>query len=99
VHVCFGPNCTPRGGRELLSCFLRETLAAGIGDDVEVTATTCRGRCEWGPSVNVYPGPVLYGEVTPEDVSTIVRDHLANGQPVRRLFYSEIIKRTSRTQR
>jgi (2Fe-2S) ferredoxin len=62
---------------------------AGIADKVEVVATTCRNRCDWGPSVNVYPGPVFYADVTPEAIAAIVREHLVGGSPVERFRFRE----------
>jgi (2Fe-2S) ferredoxin len=52
---------------------------AGLSDQVEVLATTCRNRCDYGPSLNVYPGPVFYNLVNPTAISEIVTKHLGNG--------------------
>lgn len=84
VHLCFGPNCSPRGSRELLPILQRAIFKAGISNHVEVIATSCRGRCEFGPSLNVYPGPVFYAGVTEEAIEEIVREHLVGGRPVNR---------------
>src|SRR5262249_44531425 len=59
VHLCFGPNCSERGSRALMSVLERAIAEAGLADAIEVLATTCRNRCEDGPSLNVYPGPVF----------------------------------------
>jgi NADP-reducing hydrogenase subunit HndC len=89
VHLCFGPNCTPRGSRALLPILQCAIFEAGIADKVEVIATSCRNRCEWGPSLNVYPGPVFYAEVTPEAIVEIVQQHLVGGRPVERYRFRE----------
>lgn len=89
VHVCFGPNCTPRGSRGLLPVLEAAIRQAGLGDRVEVIATTCRDRCEFGPSVNVYPGPVFYAWVTAEAIEQIVREHLVGGQIATRWLYRD----------
>ena len=60
VHLCFGPNCTERGSRALMPILERAVREAGLSDRVEILATTCRNRCDYGPSLNVYPGPVFY---------------------------------------
>lgn len=99
VHVCFGPNCSPRGSRPLLACFQQEALAAGISNDIEVLASTCRGRCDWGPSVNVYPGPVLYCQVTPDIAGAIVREHLLGGRPVLRHTFAEVTSHRAQSKR
>ena len=87
VHLCFGPNCTPRGSRELLPVLEAAIARAGLSDRVEVIATTCRDRCDYGPSMNVYPGPTFYNELTPEAIEEIVREHLGAGRPVPRWFF------------
>jgi (2Fe-2S) ferredoxin len=87
VHLCFGPNCTPRGSRELLPVLEAAVARAGLTDRVEIIATTCRDRCDYGPSMNVYPGPTFYNELTPEAIEEIVREHLGAGRPVSRWFF------------
>lgn len=87
VHLCFGPNCSPRGSKALLPVLEAAVARAGLDGRVDVVATTCRDRCDYGPSMNVYPGPVFYNELTPEAIEEIVREHLAEGRPVPRWFF------------
>lgn len=89
IHLCFGPNCTPRGSRDLLPVLEAALRRAGIADQVEVFATSCRNRCDFGPSMNVYPGPVFYNHLTPAAIEEIVRSHLLGGVPVERWRYQE----------
>lgn len=99
VHLCFGPNCTPRGSRALLPVLEAAVAAEGIGDRVEIIASTCRDRCDYGPSMNVYPGPVFYNELTPEAIEEIVREHLRDGRPVGRWFFRPKITNRSSASR
>jgi NADP-reducing hydrogenase subunit HndC len=80
VHLCFGPNCSERGSRALMPILERALREAGLADRVEVLATTCRNRCDYGPSLNVYPGPVFYNFVDQSAISEIVRTHLGSGE-------------------
>ena len=57
----------------------RAVREAGLSDRVEILATTCRNRCDYGPSLNVYPGPVFYNLVDRTAISEIVSTHLGNG--------------------
>src|SRR5215211_212499 len=82
VHLCVGPNCSARGSQALLSVLKAAVEDAGLSNQVEITASTCRNRCEIGPSLNVYPGPFFYREVTPEAINRIVAEHLLGGVPV-----------------
>jgi (2Fe-2S) ferredoxin len=79
VHLCFGPNCTERGSRSLMPVLERAVREAGLSNRVEVLATTCRNRCDYGPSLNVYPGPVFYNCVDRTAICEIVETHLGQG--------------------
>ncbi len=79
VHLCFGPNCTERGSRALMPILERAVREAGLADRVEVLATTCRNRCDYGPSLNVYPGPVFYNLLDRTAICEIVESHLKQG--------------------
>ena len=79
VHLCFGPNCTERGSRALMPVLEKALREAGLSERVEVLATTCRNRCDYGPSLNVYPGPVFYNLLDKEAIHDIVECHLDRG--------------------
>jgi (2Fe-2S) ferredoxin len=87
VHLCFGPNCTGRGSRALLGELERAVGEAGLSHRIEILATTCRNRCDYGPSLNVYPGPVFYNEVNAEAIHEIVKRHLQDGEIVNRWLF------------
>jgi len=100
VHLCIGPHCTPRGSRSLLPVLEAAIARAGLTGRVEVVAATCRNRCDYGPSLNVYPGPTFYNGLTPEAIEEIVREHLAGGRPVPRWFFRPApIRPTGRSDR
>ena len=90
VHLCFGPNCTPRGSRALAPVLEAAIRRAGLEDQVEVLITGCRDRCDYGPSMNVFPGPVFYNNLTPEAIEEIVTQHLAGGRPVERWRFKPV---------
>jgi (2Fe-2S) ferredoxin len=90
VHVCYGKNCTPNGAVAVYAAFEQAIRAAGLSDEVELIATSCRSRCELGPSVNVYPGPTTYGLMDAERVRAVVARHLAaGGSPVAEFVVTE----------
>ena len=93
VHLCFGPNCSPRGSRGLLPILEAAVARAGLADRVEIIVTSCRNRCDYGPSMNVYPGPTFYNELTPEGIEEIVLEHLRDGRPAARwLFRPQLLQ-------
>ena len=89
VHVCRGPNCSIRGSAETLTCFEERVRELGLHEEIEIVATSCRDRCDWGPSVNVFPGPVLYAQVDCAAVDAIVTEHLKGDRPVSRLKFDQ----------
>lgn len=87
VHLCFGPNCTERGSRALWATLEQAVEEAGLAGRVELLATTCRNRCDYGPSLNVYPGPVFYNQLDAEAIREIVERHLKRGEIVDRWLF------------
>jgi (2Fe-2S) ferredoxin len=77
VHVCFGKNCTPNGAEAVFRAFQEEIRTRNLSSVVDLIATSCRSRCELGPSVNVYPGPTMYGHMDPARVRIVVERHLS----------------------
>ena len=71
---------------------------AGLTGQVEVIASTCRDRCDYGPSMNVYPGPTFYNQLTEEAIEEIVSEHLAAGRPVARWFFRPVLIRPGRAR-
>ena len=71
----------------------REVPVSAGPDEVEVLETTCRNRCDFGPSLNVYPGPVWYNEIDAPAVARIVREHLVDGNVVEDLTIASAMRR------
>ena len=72
------------GARPVLQAFLEEIGKRKL-NDVSITQTGCIGICQYEPIVEVVePGKekVTYVKVSPDMVSTIVSQHLVNGNPV-----------------
>jgi (2Fe-2S) ferredoxin len=87
VHLCFGPNCTEHGSRALFAVLERAVHEAGLDEQVELLATTCRNRCDDCPSLNVYPGPVFYNRIDRDAIDEIVGEHLTCGRIAERWLY------------
>jgi NADH-quinone oxidoreductase subunit F len=87
AHICLGKNCSARGSQTLLKKLEREVRAAGLAGRVEVSATSCRDRCDFGPSMNVYPGPIFYNQIDEDAIEEIVTSHFLLGRPVERFFF------------
>ncbi len=65
--------------------FNEEIADRELDNEVFVSNTGCFGICEKGPIVIVYPDNVWYGAVTPNDVATIMDEHIEGNKPVDKL--------------
>jgi (2Fe-2S) ferredoxin len=77
--------CQSKGGNDLLQEFWQQLQARNLWDTFSVTYSGCLGPCDSGPNVLIYPESVMYGGVTKEDVTTIINEHLIEGNVVERL--------------
>jgi len=89
ILICRGTGCTAAGSGEVEEAFKDAVKRNGLEARVRVIKTGCRGFCEKGPNVTIFPGDILYTEVSAEDVSEIVEGHLFGGEFVQRLLYKE----------
>ncbi len=90
VLICGGTGCTSSGSKAIQDAFVEQLAAHGIADEVKLVQTGCFGLCALGPVVVVYPEGVFYKNVTAEDVTDIVAEHLYKGRIVQRLVYDDV---------
>ncbi|WP_088228356.1 NADH-quinone oxidoreductase subunit NuoF [Desulfosporosinus sp. FKB] len=89
ILVCGGPGCHSSGSPRIAEVLEEELDRAGLADQIKVFEPGCFGFCEKGPMIQIHPDNVTYCEVSPEDVSTIVQEHLLEGKQVERLLYMD----------
>ncbi|HAL74025.1 MAG TPA: NADH-quinone oxidoreductase subunit F, partial [Clostridiales bacterium] len=87
VLICAGAGCISCGCLPVRETLVDELSKAGLTDAVQIKMTGCMGNCDVGPSLLVRPGGVFYCKVKPEDMATVVKQHLVGGEPVERLCY------------
>jgi (2Fe-2S) ferredoxin len=75
-------SCGEKGAGGLLPAFSQAVITHNLLNKVSLVPTGCLGPCQAGASVLVFPGSVLYSNVTVGDVETIVQQHLIGGEPV-----------------
>ncbi|MDO8837160.1 MAG: (2Fe-2S) ferredoxin domain-containing protein [Vicinamibacterales bacterium] len=81
VTVHMGTCGIAAGAREVMAALLREIEAQGI-TDVLVATSGCAGLCSREPMATVErrsESPVKYGNLTPEKMAAIVRQHVIGG--------------------
>jgi (2Fe-2S) ferredoxin/SAM-dependent methyltransferase len=92
VYVCNqqkpdgAPCCGARGAERVIDALRRETAAAGLAHEVQITACGSLGLCDRGPNMVVYPEGTWYVGITADDIPEIVRQHFGEHQPVARLM-------------
>lgn len=76
---------------ELKKQGLKSLFAGGQKHKTRVQTCSCLDQCKHckkgaGAAVVVYPEGIWYGDVKPKDAADIVRDHIGEGSPVKRLL-------------
>ena len=87
VLVCGGTGCNASESQEVLNAMKKEISRRGLGDEVRVIQTGCRGFCAMGPVMIIYPEGTFYCQVQPRDVQLIVEETLVKGRVIGRLTY------------
>ncbi len=84
IVVAMGTCGIAAGAKDTLQAVVNELEKNGI-DDVSVVQSGCMGLCDVEPTVEVImegSDPIIYGHVSPEQVTRIVDQHVKNGKVV-----------------
>jgi (2Fe-2S) ferredoxin len=81
-------SCAARGSEKLRDYMKVRAKELGL-KDVRVNQAGCLDRCEFGPTMVIYPEGVWYRPETPADVDEILEAHLQQGGRVSRLMLTE----------
>lgn len=81
-------SCAARGSERLRDYMKVRAKELGLRD-VRVNQAGCLDRCEFGPTMVIYPEGVWYRPETPADVDEILAAHLQRGIRVPRLMLTE----------
>jgi len=93
--VCSGAGCISSNCGAVKEALEKALKDNGLTDKVKLKVTGCMGACDVGPIVIIEPGGILYCELKPEDMETIVKQHLINNKIVTELCYKD--KKTGET--
>jgi (2Fe-2S) ferredoxin len=81
-------SCAARGSEALRDYMKVRAKELGLAK-VRVNQAGCLDRCEYGPTMVIYPEGVWYRPVTREDVDEILQAHLVAGGRVPRLMLTD----------
>lgn len=84
ITVHMGTCGIAAGAREIMSVIMDEIAQSGA-EDIIATTSGCAGFCAREPMITVEllnRPPVKYGDLTPEKMREIFRDHVRGGTPV-----------------
>ena len=81
-------SCASRGSEKLRDYMKARAKELKI-PDIRVNSAGCLERCEFGPTMVIYPEGVWYRPTSIEDVEEILQVHVIGGGRVRRLMLTE----------
>ncbi len=82
-------SCAAKGSEALRDYMKVRAKELGLGPAVRVNMAGCLDRCEFGPTLVIYPEGVWYRPQTREDVDEILAVHVRGRGRVRRLMLTE----------
>ncbi len=77
--------CSAKGSVKLRAHMKARAKQRGL-HDVRINAAQCLDRCEFGPTIVIYPEGIWYSARTVADVDEIIETHLVNDGRVARLM-------------
>jgi NADH:ubiquinone oxidoreductase subunit F (NADH-binding)/(2Fe-2S) ferredoxin/NAD-dependent dihydropyrimidine dehydrogenase PreA subunit len=89
--VCGGTGCIACGGTKIFDSLKAEIARRGLEHEVQVIITGCRGFCEVGPLIIIYPEGIFYCRVHEKDIPHLVEETFLKGRVVKALTYKEPI--------
>src|SRR5258708_6748625 len=77
--------CTEKGSEKLRDYMKARAKELGIAG-IRVNAAGCLDRCEFGPTMVIYPEGVWYSYRDMDDIDEILTTHVVGGRRVERLM-------------
>ncbi len=84
------PSCGPRGALDVYQCFKDRVRERGLRETVMVTRTGCLKHCSQGVTVVAWPLNLWFGQVTVDEVETILEWIVTGGPPNDRMRMPDI---------
>lgn len=80
--ICLGRSCRKYNSEQVFTNFKQN-----LPPDIELIPVGCLGQCGNGPIVLVESEQIWYYEVHPDEVPTVIKQHLIDKSPVKAMLY------------
>ncbi len=87
IALCKGTGCQASGEIPLKQKFDEVLKEKGLLDQVHIVETGCRGFCEMGPIVEIFPEHIFYVRVKPEHVEDIIEKTILKKEIINSLVF------------
>ena len=82
IVVCRGRSCRKYQAEKVFKKF-----QDNLPSDVELMSVPCLGQCGSGSMVVVEPEQIWYSQVHPDEVATVIQQHIVGKSPVKAMLY------------
>jgi NADH:ubiquinone oxidoreductase subunit F (NADH-binding)/(2Fe-2S) ferredoxin len=89
ILISMDENSLQAGAKEIEKGFIQELKKKNLQEEVSVLPTGTLGYFRQEVCILILPDNIVYRNVSQEDVTEIVSEHLLKGRPVKRLIYGE----------
>ncbi|MDB9496319.1 (2Fe-2S) ferredoxin domain-containing protein [Spirulina major CS-329] len=76
ILICQKSSCRKRGADKVCAQLAAELSDRNLSDTVTIKSTGCLNQCKQGPHVILLPERAKYSRVRPNDIPTLVEQHL-----------------------
>jgi (2Fe-2S) ferredoxin len=80
--ICLGRSCRKHDSQQVFTNFKQN-----LPPDTELIPVACLGQCGNGPMILVESDQTWYSEVHPDEVATVIKQHLIEKSPVKAMLY------------
>lgn len=89
LFLCTGPDCCePSKGEALWEVLKAESRS--LQTPVLRTKAACLRICTGGPWLVIYPDGIWYGQLSPDKLRRILKEHVEQGRPIREWIAAEM---------
>jgi len=89
ITLCDGPSCMQKKSKDLKAAIEKELEGLSLTSKARINISGCLGMCKKGPVMIINPNYTIYGQVTEADIPEIIKSHIGNKQPLKRLAIEE----------